>query len=222
MCGNHGGQASPASRVTRSIQQGRPDPCDHVRTQQGERQRSPKRESAIARTCRPCGAPPCGAPPCGAPPCGAPPCGAPRCGAPPSSARRCWDPPQGSNPRFENSCPSVPWVPAVSQGSDLPAVERRREPRPEVCPRDFLHTRGGLACRIAGSNVLSGAPARTLTRFLARRVLGDLRRSVHKPGSGTHIACLTPIYARRLSSDSWRSPLRSRSSRARLRSRPPP
>ena len=195
--GNHGGRPQDAVRTLALLQGGlTPAPTFEPSTRRGNNRRSGNLQCTYLQ---PCGAPPCRR----SAPLGPSPGFEPalrHCierGQTPIYARRSWDLPRVRDPRFGNSCPllgpSPGSEPALRQQLPLrtsgagrsagvrpPCSTRGFTPRPEVCPRDTCTGGGGLAYRNAGSNVLRGAPARTLTRLLARRVLA---RRVPAPGT---------------------------------------
>ena len=210
--GYHGGRPQDAVRTLALLQGGlTPAPTFEPSTRRGNNRRSGNLQCTYLQ---PCGAPPCRRSALPGPSPGFEPA-LRHCikrGQTPLYARRSWDLPQGPDPHFANSCPlwDRPRVRTAlrqqlplrtsgasrSAGVRPPCSTRGFPPRPEVCPRDTCTGGGGLAYRNAGSNVLPGAPARTLTRLLAppghwpagyqtRRVPGGYlaRRVLGPPGT---------------------------------------
>ena len=138
VCSGTRGQASPASRVSRSCEQGRPDPCASVRTH-------PRRGSdfpPVVRTAM---------------------CFALRR----SHFRRATGVSGADHRRATGTCiadlapgsrcPSLRWVRTWSQGSGLPAwMLRVRRLAGEACPRDTCTRSGGPTAVAQVRNVMGG------------------------------------------------------------------
>ena len=182
---------------TLALLQGGVTPAPRSNPAPGEAVRLAKAAICTPRTCSPAALGPAGAPPLGPSPF----FGSPRSGTAYKRGRTPFictpllGSPEGSNPRFGDSCPSLPWVPAAAQGSGLLQYARVRTassglpPRylwrgrwPGLAQRGFerhgAHRPGPHSFRPAGYPGRAGyqGPARYLTRTDTRQLTSRFAR----------------------------------------------
>ena len=164
-----------------------------------------RRQLCNARTCRPAALRPAALRPAALRPAALRPAGASR-----GPVLRRGSAPQGANRRPETVASPGGWCERSRRGSGLPCWEFRVSPLAgEACPRDTCE--GSVAYRpLRGFDRLGRVSARTLTRLLARQVLGPA--GFPQCGERAVTTRSTPRRSRVTSISSYQPPARSSAS----------